>query len=75
MKMVPFPLNEIYLSVLVQGWSIRELWRKDGEICLCVYAPNPAMEEFIRKTGFDWEDAIYQTQHLKYLLYEDDEDE
>jgi hypothetical protein len=72
--MTPFPLTEIYHYVLEEGWRIRELWRNDGEIRLCVYIYSQGMEDFIAKTGLEWEDAINQTKALQFSLYEEYED-
>ena len=68
--MIPFPLSEIYFYVLVEGWRIRELWRKGDEIKLCVYVHSKDVEDFIKKSGLRFEDAINLTQHLEYSIYE-----
>ena len=70
-KEVTFPINEIYEAVLSKGWKIRELWRKNGEIRLCVYCYNEHMEKFRVKAGLDFEDIKERLNHLEYSIYED----
>lgn len=69
---VPFPLAEIYHYVLVEGWRIEELWRRDGEIRLVVYMPSPGVDKFRKLTGHPLEDCLSVTKHLQYSLYEAD---
>jgi len=68
---IPFPYSEIYYYVLVEGWKIRELWRKNGEIKLCAYCPDPLTEQVMAKMGADFETIKERLKHLEFSIYED----
>jgi len=68
---VPYPLTEIYYHVLVLGWRIEELWRKQDEIRIAIYKYDPGMEKFRKQTGRPLEDCLGQLQNLQLSLYRD----
>ena len=68
---VPYPLSEIYYHVLVLGWRVGELWRKNDEIRIAIYKYDPGVEAFMKQTGRPLEDCLGQLQHLQLSLYQD----
>jgi len=69
--LIPFPYSEIYYHVLVKGWKIRELWRKNGEIRLCAYRENLMTEQVMTKMGADFDTIKERLEHLEFSIYED----
>jgi len=66
--MVHFPLDEIYNYVLTYGFKIEELYRNEDEIRIVVYCPCKGMDDYIKLTGCDLEDVLYQTKHFRFSL-------
>jgi len=70
MSEISFPYSEIYIHVLQKGWKIKEMWRKNGEIKLCLYEPDPATEQVLTKMGLPFEVIAERLKHIYISVYE-----
>ena len=69
--MIPFPLDEIYYFVLVEGWRVEEINRSGTEIRMVVYRPDKGMDAYRKQTGKPLADCLALCKHLAFSLYGD----